>query len=154
MLRGLGLSGAPLGSHLLAGGSARSPRSLQKRERERLVSPKAGPPTCPMASVGGVGGQGRSQHLLHCSDGCFPSWAVLNLSHHFLPREGKPGLILPGAAGVGLGHGGGRQGSSSAPWSETAPHGGHQWIGVQAWVGGQKARRSAADQLGALGQVT
>lgn len=101
MLRGLGLLGAPLGSHLLAGGSVRSPRSLRKQERERTVSPPH--------LLGGVRGRGggRAGHSV-----CFTALRAISppglLSHHFLPREGKPGLILPGTAGVGLGHSGDR----------------------------------------------
>lgn len=38
MPRGLGLSGAPLGSHLIAGNSVRSPRSLWKEDRKRRRS--------------------------------------------------------------------------------------------------------------------
>ena len=35
----------------------------------------------------------------------FPSWTVLNLSHHFLPWEGKPHAVLPCRASAGVGPG-------------------------------------------------
>ena len=43
-LQGLGLLGLPLDSHLLAGGSARSPRSLSEKKEGEAVSPRSRAP--------------------------------------------------------------------------------------------------------------
>lgn len=107
---GLGLLGVLLGCQLLAGGSARSPRSLWKQEEKRRSVPELGP------WVGwgrGTGGLGRPFRVCFSAPWVvFPSWTVSNLSHHFLPLEGKPREILPCGAGVGPGT---VTGAASAP---------------------------------------
>lgn len=129
MPRGLRLWGALLGSHLLAGRSVRSPRSLRRQERKRQSVLELGP----SLSQGWWCGRGghRTTAGRHGVDFTaprvvFPAWAVLNLSHHFLPQEGKPHEVLPCRAGVGPGSSGDRLSFSSVPWHGRAHHGGHQ----------------------------
>lgn len=74
--------GLPLDSHLLAGGSVRSPRSLSERREGEAVSPRSRAPawTGPGGACGQRGGRAEggpregpaARCLLHPLEGCFP----------------------------------------------------------------------------------
>lgn len=78
------------------GFSEESQKPVETREEE-VVSPRAGP----LGGVGWCGGRGTGglggpySFCFSAPPVVFPSRTVLNLSHHFLPLEGKPREILP-----------------------------------------------------------
>lgn len=128
--------GLPLDSHLLAGGSARSPRSLSEKREGEAVSPRSRAPawTAPGGLCGLRGGRAEggpaARCLLHSLEGCFPlldcfkPLPPLPASGGGSPTPSSPAVSVPGWGQDGAG-------------DRSRPRGTHDLWGrvVWAWSG-------------------